>query len=322
MKSGRPTSNIREIRLYRPGDETGIARLFKEVFGRDMSLEEWRWKYIESNPGKVYSSVAINEELAIVGHYGAVRVPLIYKGKPAGGLAICDVMVLPPFRGIKTLKKISSLTPCEAVRDGIIVGYGFPERNALLKPALRLGIYELVEDVMECAKEVAFHDNVNRYRFKLFPLDYSDPRIDRLWDRCKKELTLAVVRDRRYLTWRYKNHPLFRYELFGLRGRIGRSLVGLAVLKRQEDRVLLVDFVSPKEHLPVLLEKIENLLHSGGAEALTLWIPPFMAEAFTSLGFLVKNGVTAIPRTTQEPTLAKKDIAGNFFYTMGDTDFL
>ena len=312
-----------KIRLYQPGDEVGITELFKEVFGREMFLDEWRWKYIESYPGKVYSTVAVHEELGVVGHYGAVRLPMIYKGRLSWGLAICDVMILPPFRGIKTLKKISCLTPREGIQEGdCLLGYGFPNRDTLLKPALNLGIYEIVEDVMEAVKEVNFHDNVNRYRFKLFPLDYSDFRIDRLWNRCKEKLTLAVVRDRRYLTWRYKNHPLYHYELWGLRGRIGRSLVGLAVLKREGDRVLLVDFLSAKERLPALLEKIENLAYSGGAGTLTLWVPPFMANTFTTLGFSIKKSATAIPRTTQEPTLAKEDIAGHFFYTMGDTDFL
>jgi hypothetical protein len=322
MKSERSISKICETRLYRPGDEAGITKLFKEVFGREMSLEEWRWKYIESYSRKVYSTVAIHEELGVVGHYGAVRLPMIYKGKLAWGLAICDVMILPPFRGIKTLKKISCLTPREGIQDGGLIGYGFPNRDTLLRPALQLGIYEMVEDVMEAVKEVNFHDDVNRYRFKLFPLDYSDGRIDRLWDRRKEKLTLAVVRDRRYLTWRYKNHPLFRYELWGLRGRIGRSLVGYAVLKRERDRVLLVDFLSAYGRLPALLEKIENLVSSGGPGTLTLWIPPFMEKTLTTLGFSVKKSAASMPRTTQEPTLAKEDIAGHFFYTMGDTDFL
>ncbi len=287
-----------------------------------MSLDEWRWKYIESNPEKVYSTVAIDEELGVVGHYGAVRLPLIYKGRPAGGLAICDVMVLPSFRGIRTLKKMSFLTPREAIRDGIIIGYGFPNKDTLLSPALHLGIYEMVEEVMEAVKEVKFHDDANRYRFKLFPLEYSDLRIERLWDRCKGKLTLAVVRDRRYLTWRYKNHPLFRYELWGMKERLGSSLIGLAVLKRERDRVLLMDFVSGKRTLLALLGKIENLAYSVGAKTLELWIPPYMGKTLTTLGFSVQIGATALPRTTEEPTLKKEDIVGHFFYTMGDTDFL
>ena len=287
-----------------------------------MSLGEWRWKYIESYPEKVYSAVAVHEELGVVGHYGAVRLPLIYKGKPAWGLAICDVMILPPFRGIKTLKKISCLTPREGIQDGGIIGYGFPTRDTLLRPALQLGIYELVEDVMEATKEVEFHNDIGRYRFKLFRMDYSDVRIDRLWDKCKRELSLSVVRDMTYLNWRYHNHPLFRYELWGLKERIGNNLAGLAVMKREKGRVLLVDLLSTKRTLRALFGKIENLVYAGGPGTLTLWVPPYMEKTLTDLGFSVEKSATALPRTTHEPTLQKEDIAGHFFYTMGDTDFL
>jgi hypothetical protein len=287
-----------------------------------MSLEEWRWKYIESYPEKVYSTVAIHEGLGLVGHYGALRLPLIYKGKPAGGLAICDVMVLPPFRGIKTLKKISFPTPHEAVKDGLIIGYGFPTRDTLLNPALHIGIYEMVEDVMEAVKEVKFHGDMTRYQFKLFPLDYSDAGIDRLWNECKGELSLAVVRDRRYLNWRYKNHPLFRYELWGLRKRLGSMLQGLAVLKRAEGKMRIMDYVCRLSLLDVLLRKIENYSSSVGSNELVLWVPEYLNERLTGMGFSVRPAGTSIPRTTHERTLTKNDIAGQFFYTMGDTDFL
>ncbi len=286
-----------------------------------MTLEEWRWKYIESYPGKVYSAVALHETLGVVGHYGAVRLPLIYNGERAGGLAICDVMILPPFRGINTLKQMSCITPREAVRDGIIVGYGFPNRNTLLRPAVQLGIYEIVEDVMEAVKEVAFHTEMSRYQYKLFPMDYSDVRIDRLWNECNAELSLAVIRDRRYLNWRYKKHPFFRYELWGLRKRLGSKLQALVVLRREEGRTRIIDFVCPKSMLGVLFLKIENYSFSAGSSQLVLWFPEYLKNRMIGMGFSVRTSVTSVPRTTHEGTLAKSDIAGQFFYTMGDTDF-
>ena len=42
----------------------------------------------------------------------------------------------------------------------------------------------------------------------------------------------------------------------------------------------------------------------------------------SSAGFSVKNSVTSLPRSTFKRALAKEEIAGKFFYTMGDTDFL
>lgn len=316
------SENSLTIRLYSKGDEFGIVKLFKDVFGREMTLDEWRWKYIESYPDKVYSSVAIHKDMGIVGHYGGVRLPLIYKGNPAHGLAICDVMIYQKFRGIKTLKELSGLVPREAVKDGIIMGYGFPNRATLLTPALSLGIFEKVEDVLEGNKDVKFHNDSIRYKFKLFPVDYSDIMIDRLWESCKTDLYLAVVRDGRYLTWRYKNHPLFSYELWGLKNRMGRRLLGLAVLKREEHRVLIMDFLFAKGLLKPLFKKLENYIHSIGGKNIILWASPFMEKALSESGFSIKTAETAIPRTTHENTLTKDEMGGKFFYTMGDTDFL
>ena len=310
------------IRLYKKGDERGIIELFKKIFGREMTHEEWQWKYTGRGETKIYSSVAVHSEMWIVGHYGGLCHPIIYRGNPARCLAICDVMIHPRFRGIGTLKKLSYLVPHEAVKDGIIMGYGFPNRDTLLRPAMSLRIYENVEDVLEGNKEVVSHNDAVRYMLNLFPLDYSDFRIEHLWELCKTQLSLAVVRDRNYLTWRYKHHPFFRYELWGLRKRFGRKLLGLAVLRGEGEKVFLIDFLSLAGMLAPLLKQVENSIHSSGGKTLTLWFPPFMEKRISALSFSTVRSCTSIPRTTHENTLTKSEMEGQFFYTMGDTDFM
>jgi hypothetical protein len=310
------------VRLYRPGDESAITELFQEVFAREMSLKEWRWKYVESHPSKVYASVAEDNQGNIVGHYGGVYVRMVHNGQPARGLAICDVMIHPAYRSIRALKSLSSLIPPAAVQDGIMTGYGFPNLNTLFRPAIRLGIYEKVEDVLEGTKETEFHRGPDRYRYRFAPLDYSDERIDTLWDTCKKGLSLSVVRDRKYLVWRYKNHPLFNYELWGMKRRFGARLLGIVVLRREENRVLLIDLLSPETMITPLFHKLENYAFSIGKKAVTLWFPPFLKDKITALGFSTGAAPTVIPRTTYENALKKEDMKNRFFYTMGDTDFL
>jgi hypothetical protein len=309
-----------KARLYKRGDEDGIVRLFSEVFGREMTLEEWNWKYIESYPRKVYSSVAVHPEEGIVGHYGGLCLPFVYRRKRVHCLAICDVMIKEPFRGVKLLREIAGIVPAEAVRDGIRMGYGFPNSRNLLAPALLLGLYEKVEDVFEASKEIsALRNTADRFLYELDLLDYTDEDIDELWETCEKEIVLSVIRDRKYFRWRYQRNPLYSYELWGLRRRWGGKLLGLAVLRRQDDRMLLVDFLCPRELLDVLFLKIENCAYSAGYTRIILWIPEYLASMVERLGFAVQISCTSIPRTTCEPTLQKDEIRGNFFYTMGDT---
>jgi len=312
-----------KIRLYEEGDEMGITKLFYEVFEREMSLEEWRWKYVRGGERKVYSAVAVDERDGIVAHYGGMPHRMIYQGREVYGLAIGDVMTHAGHRGFKLFKEVASLVPDEAVRDGIILGYGFPNERALRLPE-KLGLYEKIEDVCEANKETRFWNNAVRYVYKLFPLSYDDRRIDDLWEEEKDNNVLSVVRDRDYLEWRYQRHPLFSYELWGLRKRWSSRLRGLAVLRREDEkeRVLIMDFVCPSNKMEALFQKIENVVYAAGGKRLTLWHPEYLKGKMIRMGFSVGSAGTSIPRTTHEQTLRKNEIAGRFFYTMGDTDFL
>jgi len=309
------------VRLYEKGDEIGITNLFHEVFGRKMSLEEWQWKYAGRGNRKVYSSVALNEKDEIVAHYGGMVHRMIYQGREVFGLAIGDVMIHPKYRGPKLFKEIASLVPEEAVRDGIVIGYGFPNDRAFRLPE-KLGLYEKIEDVCEANKETTFWNNPSRYVYRLFPLSYDDDRIDILWEEVKDAYVLAVIRDQAYLRWRYEKHLLFSYELWGLRKRWSSRLVGFAVLRREDERerVLIMDFVCHAGEMQTLFQKIENIID--GKKRMTLWHAEYLKQKMSQMGFSVGHAGTCIPRTTHEGTIRKYEISGKFFYTMGDTDFL
>lgn len=309
------------IRLYKDGDEHGIIKLFKEVFGREMSLEEWRWKYFGEDNEKFYSSVAVSEAGDIIAHYGGMVRRMVFNGREIKVLSIGDVMVHTKFRGTKLFKKVAKTTPEEAYKDGFIFGYGFPNHRAMLLPE-KLGIYEKVEDVYESVKDAQFASNHLRFIYKLFPLSYDDERIDTLWEALKDSIKMSLIRDRKYLRWRYKKHPFFGYELWGLKKRWQQKLAGFAVLRRDGENLLIIDFLCPLGQLAVLFKKIENYAASSGCKNLKLWHPQCLNERLKQLGFTVSKSETSIPRSTHPEWLKKEDVEGKFFYTMGDTDFM
>ncbi|MBI5849114.1 MAG: GNAT family N-acetyltransferase [Nitrospirae bacterium] len=316
-----PLSSDFSVRLYQEGDECGIVRLFNEVFEREMTVEEWNWKYKGRGNSSVYSAVAVNSAQETVAHYGGIPHRMIYLGRDIYGLAIGDVMVHPKLRGLKLFKKTAELVPEEAVRNNIYLGYGFPNQRALRLPE-KLGLYEKIEDVYEASKKICFQTTAARFYFSLSPLSFDDNRIDLLWNDVKTRLKLAVVRDRDYLSWRYQRHPFYSYELWGLQRRWGGGLLGFAVLRRDGEQMLLVDFACRFEMLKNLLRKVENYCWTAGFKRLLLWHPEFLNSSLESLGFVVGPSLTCIPRTTHELTMKKEEIKGNFFYTMGDTDFM
>lgn len=312
------------VRFYQLGDEEGITVLFREIFGREMSLDEWRWKY-QSFGEKVYSVVGVNGSGKIVAHYGLLPYRMVFEGKEGRTVMIADVMVHPDFRGIKSLKKLVKF-PEEPVRaGGVPFGYGFPGENALMLPAEKLGLFERVEDVMEATKRVtpAGHD-LRRCAFSFFGLSYRDEKIDALWNAFKDTFPVMIIRDRKFLEWRYGRHPLLNYTLLGMKKRWERELTGLAVLRRVNDEEsLLMDFVYKKSSCGSLLREAEHFVATTfRTQRIRLWIPPMLAGYFRGKGYSINPAGTSIPLTTHAKTFRKEQIINRFFYTMGDTDFL
>lgn len=56
------------IRDYKKGDEEGITDLFESVFGKVMTVEQWRWKYLRSNKinsSKTHHPRVVNLDLSL-----------------------------------------------------------------------------------------------------------------------------------------------------------------------------------------------------------------------------------------------------------------
>jgi len=312
-----------EIRFYREGDEEGIVRLFSGVFSRKMTIDEWRWKYKGQANARVYSAVIEDPASGIVGHYGGIPLRMLRNSEETTGVSTCDVMIHPKFRSFVRLKKLHNFFTDNHVRNSIFMLYGFPTEHTLMIPADKLHLYERIEVVQEGTKEAAFHGGSERFLYKLFPMDYSDPRIDRLWEETKGRLKLAVIRDRAFLSWRYRDNPLFSYELWGLRKRWEQKLLALAVVKREGDgRMRIMDILHKEGMLSTLLKKIENMAYSSGVKQVLLWAPGQIREALTKEGYtLVKTGTT-LPRSTHPLSIKKEEILEGFYYSAGDTDYL
>lgn len=310
------------VRHYNQGDEHGIVNLFKEVFGREMSLDEWRWKYKGQGNQRVYSSVGVTQDNRVVAHYGGIPLPAVYKGKEIKVLSVCDVMIHPKFRGIKALRKITSFHRDEALKIGFAMCPGFPTENTLMLPTEKLGLIERVLTVMWADKEVGLHNNVNRFLYRFFPLSFEDARIDKLWEIVKSSLTFSLVRDRRYFSWRYKNHPLYNYECWGLKKIWSRNLSGMAIIKKDsEDKTLVMDMLFMPDTIIALLQKAENIAYSSGRKVIALWLPAKWHPLLTRLGYILRE-YGAVGRDTNNAIMDKEEMAAHFFYTMGDTDYL
>ncbi|MFA4919650.1 MAG: GNAT family N-acetyltransferase [Thermodesulfovibrionales bacterium] len=311
------------IREYKQGDEHGIVQLFKDIFGREMTLDEWHWKYRGQGNEKVCSFVIADENGRVVGHYGGIPLRMTFHDKDIIGLATCDVMIHPEYRGIWVLKKLHHYFVDTHVKNGVSMVYGFPTEKTLLLPAEKKGLIERIETVLEASKELAFHNDPERFIYKLISLEFDDYRIDELWSSVRKFFRLSVIRDRAYFQWRYKRHPLFDYAIWGLTKRWSNSLLGLAIFKKDEsENILLMDMVFNVKSFMPLLKEIENLAFRLGKKRLILWLPQRMHPELKKHGFVSKPAGATLSHSTQPATLKAEEVRSHFYYTCGDTDFL
>ena len=125
------------IRAYQKGDEEKIITLFREVFGKELTVGQWKWKYAVPGAGKIYSKIAEDASHTIIGYAGAVPLRGIYQGKPLQFFQIADVMVHPKARGFLGKKNVFEIMIKELFEDigkefPDVFCYGFPGQRPFL----------------------------------------------------------------------------------------------------------------------------------------------------------------------------------------------
>ncbi|HEY1012805.1 MAG TPA: GNAT family N-acetyltransferase, partial [Herpetosiphonaceae bacterium] len=240
------------IRPYRPGDELALAALFGRVFGRPIDPAFWRWK-LKSLPApaeNVWLAEAGDAPATAEGAPAPARgapvfqyagIPLRFS-TPAGettAMISVDTMTAPEFRrrGLLTSVGRHAYEQWRAGGVGFVLGlpndqWGsrtgalswrplFPLRwlirplrpETLLARKLRLGrsgglallggLWNLWWD------RRAGGDPALRLRL----VDRPEPAFDRLWERCRGEAPLSVIRDSAWVGWRYLAAPCRGYRV-------------------------------------------------------------------------------------------------------------
>src|ERR1017187_2804470 len=95
------------------------------------------------------------------------------------------------------------------------------------------------------------HRRSSAPRFDVAPHDEEfGPEVDDLWQRSALTHFSAVERDAAYLNWKYRRHPLHRYEWVAARER--NALRGILITRYDPTTSGLVDYCGPADDLPLL----------------------------------------------------------------------
>jgi hypothetical protein len=263
-----------------------LCGLFRSVFGQAVEPSAWRWKY--QDPALLGHHNVILSEAAggtVLGHAGAILLPGICRGRPVPMAQLCDIMLAREARGrpvpngpyarfVKAL--IAQLR--ERIPEGLY--YGFPGQRPF-RLGERLGLYRGIGPIREWRLPAQAGKIPRRPFLRLRELDWDDERIDRLWERRLAGYPDAMlVRNRRYLSWRYARHPFRAYRLLGvypgLRFGPGRDkdLQGWVVAREEGEVLRCIDRLIDETRLGAVLDRLARWGMALGARETAFWAGP------------------------------------------------
>lgn len=251
------------MRPYRVGDEEQIRPLFKLVFGQPLAADRWRWQYGDNPTGRVTITIAEGEDGTLAGQYALMPVAMKVGSVDTVGTLSLDTMVHPDYRRQGMFTKLARQAYEDLAQHGVALTYGFPNHNSYHGFVTKLGWSDLHPRIPLFAKVLRYRSTL-RKKLDSAPVAYAlaaaarmvsslelliphrglpsgcavhdvsrfGPEFDDLWDRARGRYRVWVVRDARYLNWRYVDNPSATYERIAVYR--GAEVLAYAILKSEE----------------------------------------------------------------------------------------
>lgn len=256
---------------YQKGDETKISNLFSDVFeGRVFDIENWV-KSQNANPYRNYVVASMwNNDLMIAHAELRISKAFLNKQEVLSGTS-CTFMANKkyPGAGVTIYKWIDKQYPD-------IFKIGFPNDHALpvVKNVLK---HNYVGDIDFWWKKPSMHktNDYNGFQWErmIFPSNDCD------FTRECMEFQYSLIRDKKYIEWRFFSCNQGKYEYFECREN--EILMGYAVLSLYEEQVgeekqkhgQIVDIISRSvTSMEYMLDKIDKYFGKRKVEIIKLWM--------------------------------------------------
>ncbi len=138
---------------------------------------------------------------------------------------------------------------------------------------------------------------------KFVPLQHFGQEIDLLWDKVSSEFDCSIVRNSKYLNWKYFKHPCIKYDAFLIERK--KEVVGYIILRGKSTQGIIVDFLfSTKEDEVIsggLSYAVEHFLDKGVYDIRVATSVKEYAECIKKIGF-------PLLRTSEIPLFFSADL--------------
>ena len=349
------------MRTYRESDDAGIVNLINLVWP-NYSFDIKRWHWFKNNPLGHFASVGEHNG-QIVGYMGLIPVDIKMGDNLIRGAQAVDLVVHPTFRRQGMFLEIGKALVKEAAENDISFFYGFPNEpayyghlkygwfyvcdipllgrpntysaRALIRGNLgRLREIRFSKKFVRSSVDLATNMFLNRKAahktplvedLKITSLLSFDERFDGFWNRVSNRYGIIVVRNTRYLRWRYFEKPETDYKVLAAEkdGRIeGYVILSITKSEYRKDG-FIVDALANSKHVAQHLvraalgyfseEEVESIRCR--MKENSLWYGILKQNALLPL-----QSIKLIARINSgKLSKTYESVAENWYTTMGDT---
>jgi hypothetical protein len=249
-------SNGPVLRRYSPTDQQEVFDLLRASLSAPVSariIEQWNWKY-ESNPfnppeGPIAFVLQVGSK--IVSLVAGFRLPAWIAGSACEIENLGEWVVHPEYRRQHIWRKVDNKqlyrSPIAiswggglSARIGLRSGWAPTQMNALIRI---LDLRQLIKHFSGNSAFASFAGSLQSLtRFIAQPfrrVTHSnlnivcivgvDERCDELWERSRRDDRAMVIRNRRYLQWRYVDRPDAEYLVLAVEN--GTELLGMLIAR-------------------------------------------------------------------------------------------
>ncbi|MBE9571228.1 MAG: GNAT family N-acetyltransferase [Proteobacteria bacterium] len=320
------------IRLYQAEDEKGVLSLWKAAFDKEMTLRLWRWKYLEDPYGHQII-LCVSDTGVPVAIYSGIPYRANWRGETVRFTHLMDNSSHPAYRSALSGRTGLFVRTANAFYDhygrphALLFTYGFPgKRHFMLGEKLFKyrafpdGVSFMVASTADLPRKIVpFYGKIER----VMTIDSS---FDHLWEACRCDYPLSVIRDAAFVGWRFMDHPEREYELWGYRSYLKKEWKAYAVFSAEDKKIRLIDMLAPSSSRLVcdFLGRMGAEFANRGIEMMETWFPAghFLSKYAVSAGFVPFPEPLGIIPTARifDHSPPFSWMAENIFFTMADGD--
>ena len=321
------------IRGYQRGDEHKVAHLLHNCFpnplNHDVISQTWNWQF--RNEFSKNSGIGLAAHGSkIIGHRSVMWFNMICNGRRIKGGISSASATDPDYRRKGISSKIGyqlyenlNQDCCELVYafsndqnvDLNRKKLGFKKVNTLkiaikpinifsllekysgkqlIKPALTYQVHKVLQSVGHAMGTCLDH----QMQLKLTASTQIPSQCDDIWKTTYMARKIAIIRDWKYLHWRYLKRPAFQYKLFFVYSK-SREILGYFILHKKKkfglNLLFVMEFVVKNDSKRIcryMLSCLQQLALDYCVDAVTI----FLQKSDPNYALFVKAGLVPVPR--------------------------